>query len=476
MKKLKKIKRAYLVNPPTGLYVREDRCQFPVKGLNATAIRPPMDLAYIASTLHEADVECKINDFPAEGGDFNDFKNNLIKFAPDMLIVSVTSPTITLDMEACKIAKEIDPEIITAAKGAHFSVLDVDSLEKYEELDFVVRKETEFIFKDVAEKGDLSKVSGITYRNNGDIIRGKQRPYFKDLDLLPFPARSLIKNELYIRPDTERMQTTIQTNAGCPSKCVFCLARQVSGAKVRSRSPGNIITEIEECIEKYNIHNFFFRADTFTINKKIAIGLCKEILERGLDIEWVCNGRVDTLDEEILEWMAKAGCWLMSIGVESGSPEILKHMKKGTKPEQAKRAIRFCREAGIKTYMLFVMGLPWETEKTLRETIDFAKDIDGDFLEFSLAVPFPGTEFYEIALEEGLFDIKELENFDNTKPIVNTFELSREQLLKIRDKGMREFYLRPRYIIRTLMDAKDPKVMMNYLRFGAERLKRLVLG
>jgi anaerobic magnesium-protoporphyrin IX monomethyl ester cyclase len=475
MKKLKKIKKAYLINPPSGLYVREDRCQFPVKGLNATAIRPPIDLAYIASTLQLADVECRIRDFPAEGGNFDNFKKEMTDFVPDLLIISVTSPTIELDMKACKIAKELDPDIITAAKGAHFSVLDVDSLERFPQLDFVIQRETEFIFKEIVEKGELDSIAGITYRKNGEIIKAKTRPFLKDLDSLPFPDRSLIRNELYVRPDTQCMQTTIQTNAGCPSQCVFCLAQRVSGAKVRSRSPKNIITEIHECIDKYKINNFFFRADTFTINKKIAIGLCKEILERMMDINWVCNGRVDTLDAEILAWMAKAGCWLMSIGVESGSPEILKHMKKGTNLDQTRKAIRLCREAGIKTYMLFVMGLPWETKETLRETIDFAKEIDGDFLEFSLAVPFPGTEFYEIALKEGLFKLEDLNNFDNMKPIVNTFSLSKEELLAMRDKGLREFYLRPRYIVRTLKDAKSPQVLMNYLKFGIERLKRLIL-
>jgi len=473
MKKLKKIRKAYLVNPPTGLYVREDRCQFPVKGLNATAIRPPIDLAYIASTMQLADVECRIKDFPAEGGDFNDFRKDLAQFKPDILIISVTSPTIELDMQVCKIAKELDPEMLTSAKGAHFSVLDVDSLKRFPKLDFVVQRETEFIYKDIVEKKDLDKITGITYRNNDEIIKGEPRPFLKNLDSLPFPDRSLLRNDLYIRPDTKKMQTTVQTNAGCPSKCVFCLAQRVSGAKVRSRSPENIITEIEECINKYNIDNFFFRADTFTINKKIAIGLCREILERKLDIQWVCNGRVDTLDEEILAWMKKAGCWLMSIGVESGSPEILRHMKKGTNLEQAKRAIRLCRNAGIKTYMLFVMGLPWETRETLRETIDFAKYIDGDFLEFSLAVPFPGSEFYEIALKENLFRLEDLQSFDNMAPIVDTFHLSKDELLKIRDRGLREFYLRPKYIIRTLMDAKSPDVILNYLKFGAERLRRL---
>ncbi len=148
------------------------------------------------------------------------------------------------------------------------------------------------------------------------------------MDNLPFPARHLVDNSIYKRPDNGQVQGVIKVSRGCPYHCFFCLATPVSGAKVRMRSAENIIAEIKECVEKYNIKNFLFWSDIFNINRDWTIDLCKKIIESGLKITWSANTRANTMDDEMASYMYKSGCRLVSIGVESGSQEILDNIGK----------------------------------------------------------------------------------------------------------------------------------------------------
>lgn len=464
-----KFRRAFLINPPSGLYIREDRCQVPVKGLTATAPRPPIDLAYLAGVLEREGVECRIRDYPVEGKGWNALREDLKTFAPDLLIVNVTTPTFELDMKACQIAKKLNSSIITAAKGGHITVFDVKALQEHPYLDIALRGEAEKTVEEIAQGKPLPEVKGVTYRVKGQIKRNPDREFIDDLDSLPFPARHLLNNSLYIRPDTGEPQTTIQTNRGCPGECVFCLAGRLSGKRLRFRSPKNIADEIEECVSKFGIRNFFFRADTFTWNKDWVIAVCKEIINRDLNIKWVCNSRVDTLDEERLKWMKGAGCWLISLGIESGSQRILNLMKKKIRKEEAKRAVELCKRFNIKTYAFYLFGLPWEMEEDVKETIRFAIELDSDYSEFHLAVPFPGTELYNIVLKEGLLE-GDFQGYDHSLPVARTFFLSREDLVKWRRKAIYKFYFRPQYIARTLIHSPSPVSLLSYLRFAFERI------
>lgn len=470
------IKNALLINPPSGLYIREDRCQVPVNGLYGAVARPPLDLAYMASALREVGVICTIKDYPVMNRDWGDFKADLEQINPDMLVISVTTPTLDLDMKACNIAKDINPEILTVGKGAHFACCDTESLKEYSNLDVVIRGEYEYSIQRIGNGDNLDQILGITFRRNGDIIVNKDSPFIEDLDSIPFPDRDILDNKYYFRPDTGEMQTTIQTNRGCPSKCIFCLAQRVSGSKIRSRSPENIVNELEECVKKYNIRNFFFRADTFTWNKNWVIKICQEILDRGLDIKWVCNSRVDTIDAERLMWMKRAGCWLIAFGIESGNQEMLNLMKKGTTLDHARTAVRLCKEYRIQSLLYFVLGLPWETEKTAEDTINFAKELDGDYYMFHIGVPFPGTEFYNIALENNLITEDSVTENDYVQSKIRTFYLSNEDLQRIRRKALIKTYMRPRYFLNTYRKLRSPKMFINYAKFGFRIVRDLSIG
>ncbi len=462
------MKKALLINPPTGNYIRDDRCQAPVKYL--AVLRMPIDLAYMASTLKQEKIICKIKDYPAEKQNIQDFIKDLKDFQPDMLILSVTTPTLLKDLEILSYSKKILPNIKTIIKGAHVTVKDRETFDLCKDLDIIIRGECEIAAKEIAKElnkknPNLKKIKGITFRQKGKIIRNENRPPLENLDILPFPARDLLNNDLYIRPDIRKTQTTIQTNRGCPATCTFCLVKVVSGRKILSRTPKNIVDEIEECVKKYNIKNFYFRADTFTWNKEWMIEVCKEIIKRKLNINWCSNSRVNTLDEERIKWMKKSGCWMLGLGIESGNREILKKMKKGITLEQTEKAVRLCKKYKIKIFAFFVIGYPYDDEKTINDTIKFAKKLNCDFTEFNTCYPYPGTEVYEIGLNK-LFKEKDLFEKNQYEAGIPTFNLNSQQVTRLRDKAEKSFILRPSYILRTLRNIKSFKEFLNYLDFG----------
>jgi len=424
----------------------------------------------MAGALEKTGVECRIRDYPAQEGDWDNLRTDLIEFSPDTIILSITTPTLAGDLDAAGIAKEIDPRIQTISKGAHFFHQDMETLSKYPELDVVIRGEYEETICELAEERPWSEIAGITYRDSRGPVRTPARPFIADLDSLPFPARHLVDNSLYFRPDTGEPQATIITCRGCPYPCVFCLAGEVAGKKVRTRSPENVLAEIRECVERHGIRSFLFRSDLFTANRKWVMALCQAILDSGLDISWSCNSRVDTVDEEILKTMKSAGCWLIAFGVESGSPELLEKMKKGTDLEAAEKAVELCRTTSVKTSVYFVIGLPWETRRTFEESVTFAKHLNPDFLEVFYAYPFYGTEFYRIAVEEGLLQEGETPVEGYNHPSLPSIHLSMQELAGMRTEFLRSFYLRPTFITRTLLRAGSPKVLKNYARYGWRQL------
>jgi len=461
--------------PPTGLYIREDRCQTPIEEMKTIALRPPIDLMYSAASTEQAGCECRLVDYPAEGKGWQEFEADLREFQPQVLMISITTPSLAKDVVAAEVAKQVDPSILTVAKGAHFLVCDRETLERWPALDCVIRGEYELTAAEIGKGIPLKDIAGVTWRApDGTIVQNPPRPFIEDLDSIPFPARHLVRNELYFRPDTMEPQTTIVTNRGCPHSCVYCLAPVVSGKKNRYRSVGNVLAELEECVTRFGIRNFLFRSDLFTQNKKWVIELCQAILERGLQIEWASNSRVDTIDAELLSWMKKAGCWLIAYGVESGNQQMLDLMKKRATVEQARQAIRLTREAGIRSSVYFLMGLPWDKPETLEDNVRFAQELMPDYVEIFYTYPFPGTELYKIALEQGLLREGEIPREAYSRPAIDGLYMTREELAQWRKKALRRIYLKPSYIWQTLRNARSPRELANYVKYGFLALKDLL--
>lgn len=461
-------KRILLIYPPSPVLNREDRCQQPTKELIVIPPLPPADLMYLAAVAEKQGFEAKIADYSQSG----DYEEDLREFKPDYLVVNIATPTLEHDLDAVKKAKEICPNITTVAKGAAFLTLGEKIVSEHNELDFGILGEAEDTLKDILDNKPKNNILGIYYKENDEVKFTGKRPFIEDLDSLPFPARHLVNNNIYRRPDNNKVQATIKVSRGCPFHCFFCLATPVSGTKVRRRSPENIVAEIRECVEKYNIKNFLFWSDIFNIDKDWTMKLCQAIIDSGLKITWSANTRADTADYEMAKMMYKSGCRLVSIGVESGSQYMLEKMGKKITLNDVRRTVKVFKKAKIRIYNYFVIGLPWETEETVEETIKFAIELNSDFISFYTATPLPGSRFYDYALEHNLFD-KET-SFENAYyyPAVNTHNLTRERVFELHKAAVKRFYLRPLYILKMLFRIRSFEEVKNYFTAGMNVLLR----
>jgi len=461
-------KKIFLIYPPSPVLNREDRCQQPTKELLVIPPLPPSDLMYLASIAEEAGLEAKITDY-SQGGNF---ESDLLEFKPDYLLINAATPTLEHDMDAIVKAKKILPNLITIAKGAAFLTLSNEVMSKYNELDIIIFGEAEETLKEILEEKSLEKILGIYYRLNGDIKFTGARPFIKDLDKIPFPARHLVDNSIYRRPDNDKVQAVIKVSRGCPFHCFFCLATPVSGAKVRRRSVENIISEIKECIEKYNITNFVFWSDIFNLDRDWVISLCNAIIENDLKITWSANTRADTADFEMAKIMYKSGCRLVSIGVESGSQYMLDKIGKKITLDDVRKTVSIFKKAKIRIYNYFVIGLPWETEETVEETIKFAIELNSDFISFYTATPLPGSRFYDYVKENNLFDNDT--SFENAYyyPAVNTHTLTKDRIFELHKSAIKRFYLRPLYILKMLSRIRSYAEVKSYFTAGFNLLLR----
>lgn len=471
-----------LIYPPGLLFQRgEDRCQSNIDSSTATSMRACNDLGYAAAALKQKGFEVWLKDYQTERLSLDDLQNDLEQNSGDMLMLSTTNATVFSDLQIVKLIKEKFPEISVVLKGAIFFDPEDELLAQLDliNVDYLIGGESDFIIADLAQahfydKTKIKQIGGILYRAGGQWVKTDFSQWHDDLDALPFPDRSLMNNALYLRPDTQEKQATIATSRGCPSNCVFCLTPHISGKKLRLRSPENIFAEIKQCYEQFGIGNFFFKSDTFTINKAWTIALCDLIINSDLcgKIEWVANSRVNPIDQETLIKMKKAGCWLVAFGFESGSPESLEKMKKGATVEQNKAAAAMAKKAGLMVYGFYLIGFPWEKKENLRQTADLMFAIDADFIELHIATPFYGTGLYEMAKEEGLIDESVLGKDYFNAPTIGTKYLSIEEVERFRKKVILKYHLRPSYILRKLWHAAfKPRILKNYFVFGLKLIK-----
>lgn len=459
-------KKILLIYPPSPVMNREDRCQQPTKDLLVIPPLPPTDLMYLASIAEQQGLEAMIRDYSLGGN----FEEDLKEFKPDYLLLNVATPTLQSDLDCLKIAKKICPKIITIAKGAVFLTFNSEILLKNKALTYIISGEAEETLKELLS-GDveINDILGLWHRDGLVAKFNGVRPFIQNLDELPFPARHLIDNNIYRRPDNNSVQAVIKVSRGCPHHCFFCLATPTSGSKVRMRSPENIIAEIRECITKYNIKNFIFWSDIFNQDREWTMNLCKKIIDSGLKFTWSANTRADTADERMAKYMHKAGCRLVSIGVESSSQYILDKIGKGTTINEIRDTVKAFKKAKIKVYNYFVIGLPWDDEDTINETINFAIELDSDFVSFYTATPLPATRFYHYVKNE-LHE--EIESFENSyyEPCISTYSLSKERILELHKRAVKAFYLRPLYILKMLVKIRSFYEIKSYFMAGMKIL------
>ncbi len=469
-------KKIFLIYPPSPVMNREDRCQQPTKDLLVIPPLPPMDLMYMAAVAEQLKkpftYEAKIVDYSLIQDSHNQLKADLKQYSPDYIVINVASTTIENDLSILNTIKEILPNVIIIAKGAHFLTSNMDILYKYKNLDLIIVGEVEETLKEILQGKKYERIKGLCYRDGFVAKYTGNRPFIQDLDKLPFPARHLVNNNIFKRPDNNQVQAIIKVSRGCPHHCFFCLSTPLSGSKVRTRSVENIVEEIKECVEKYKITNFIFWSDIFNQDREWTLDLCEKIIDSDLKITWSANTRADTADEEMVEFMYDAGCRLVSIGVESGSQFILDKIGKKITLDQIKKTVKMFKNFKIKVYNYFIIGLPWDTEETIEETIDFAIRLNSDFVSFYTATPLPGTRFYKFAKENNL--LSDNASFEGAyyNPVINTLCLSKDRIFKLHKNAIKRFYLRPGFILKSILNIRSFTELKNYFKAGLNLIFR----
>jgi hopanoid biosynthesis associated radical SAM protein HpnJ len=375
----------------------------------------------------------------------------------EFLVLFTSTPGFPGDIQLARKIKDANPQIKIAFVGPHVSVLPEKSLGDCPAIDFVVRKEFDFATVEFAQGKALEEILGISYRKNGAVVHTPDRPSLQDLDSLPH-VTDVYRRDLdvtrYNVPFLLYPFVSLYTTRGCPAQCTFCLWPQtLSGHPWRKRSSDDVAREMAKAREYWpNVREFFFDDDTFNIQKARTIELCSKL--KPLNLTWSSTSRVTT-DYETLKAMKEAGCRLLIVGFESGDQQILKNIKKGATIERARQFTKDCHKLGLVIHGDFILGLPGETPDTIRNTIQFAKELDVETIQVSVAHAYPGTELYEYAVQNGFLatENKMVDEGGHQLAHIQYPGLPAEEILEFVHRFYDEYYFRPKAIVRILRKA-----------------------
>jgi anaerobic magnesium-protoporphyrin IX monomethyl ester cyclase len=485
-----------LVNPPTPDGELWIRTQHRVgRRTRENMVWPQVSLAQMAALLHPV-YKLKVVDCNAERMGWPEFTKLLDKYQPKYYLTQLTAPTLENDMYGCFLAHARGAK--TIAFGTHITPIPVETMRPYPSLDFALVGEPDLTIRDLLdhlenrieerspevklifdkhdpmykpsfhEDGSVNMhgIKGIAWRKDNEIILNFPRPWVASLDDLPIPMHELLPLQKYRMPYIKGPFTFMLTSRGCPAGCTYCIKHVSYQYSTRLRSPKLVLEEMWY-LKKLGLNNIHMYADLFTVNRDQVIEMCKMMIEQKIDIHWTSNSRVDFVDEEMLQLMGQAGCRLISWGIESGNEQILKHARKGAYPDKAERALRWAKQAGIMNWGYFIIGLPGETEETIRQTIDFAKKLPLDIALFHVAAPYPGTPFFFEVVENKWFRPgTRWEQVDMDKGTVLDYpNMPAERLLYWQKRAFREWAFRPgpafTYLKMLLYDWSTMKTAIN---------------
>lgn len=443
----------------------------------ATMILPPLGLAYIASYLRANGIEIQVLDFAALRSN-NELEKELIsKSKADLVAMAATTNTIMEAYHLAKITKQVLPNAKVAVGGPHPTMEPVRTLQECKEIDYCIISEAEETMLELIRALENEKspdtILGLSYRNdenNNEIKVNPARPLIQDLDSLPFPARDLLPLKKYWTPGVRRYPfATIMTSRGCPYSCTFCSNFKTQGKQFRFRSPENVLAEIDELVNKYGVKEINIIDDNFTFLPKRVKEICDLLIERKYDLELKTgNGiRSDRVSLPMLKHMKKAGFYLVAFGIESGNPEILKKMRKGETKEQLRNSVRLAKQAGLITEGFFMFGNEGEGRKEMLDTIEFAKELDLNIAQFQVYTPVPGSPYYEKIAKEGKIFSTKWEDFNAfNEPLFEYGESKYDLMIEMQRRAYREYYFRPKMIVKKLLEVRNLKQFHAYVKAG----------
>ena len=419
----------------------------------------PLDLAIIGAVL-EKKHHVEILDALALGLNKEDILKNIDKFNPDLICLTA--------FDRCRwgvdVANELSKYIEHRDKklGLIWSYKPefmIPLMENNKNIDFSIYGDPEYTLLELADKNSFKDIKGVIYREGENIIKNNPRELIKDLDILPFPARHLLKLNAYKRLPHELMKEPnfdMLVSRGCPYNCIFCLLKIVGGKIWRTRSPNKVIEEIK-MLKEQGARQIHFQDLTFTLNRNWTIELCDLLIKENLGLVWTCQTRVDKVDSDLLNLMKKAGCRSILYGIESLDQEALDKIKKDVRESDMRKAIILTKKQGIESRCSLMIGLPGETKKSVFKTIDLLIKLNPSFIQVHTTMAFPGTELYEDNSEYGkIIEDTTIKKYDLSGHLfIPKAYKNKEEILEIQKAAYKKFYFRPKYILGKVLNIKQ---------------------
>ncbi len=443
----------------------------------------PLGIGYIASYLRRyGGHDVRMYEPEAQGLSYADLAGIIKAFAPDVIGLTCSTPNFARALELARIGREHSAAKIVMG-GVHASAVPEFIAGRHADLiDYVVVGEGEATMLELVNAlqggSGMERIPGLAFRADGTAKRTECRPFIEDLDSIPFPARDLIPQDLFVpnlHNARHRKCASILTSRGCPFNCSFCASRIVSGRKYRMHSAEYVLEEMEMLKKDYGVRQLTITDDTFTINRERLEKVCKGMIDRRLDLEWFCFSQVTVVDREVLTLMKRAGCYNIGFGVESADESILKWMGKPIKPERAREAVRTANKAGLKTQAFYIFGSPGETREQMERTIEFANRVDATLAFFNMLVPYPGTkEFSHFFAGVPLEDI-EWKDFVavGEQCVLKNSTVPPKEIEKLIAKANIRYYLRPKRLLSLLYHIRTLYELSNYVKGGLGLLKQV---
>jgi anaerobic magnesium-protoporphyrin IX monomethyl ester cyclase len=406
---------------------------------------PPLSLSYLASALIQEGIEVKILDFLVTQYHPKKLRRELEEYQPQLVGATCVTLNYPIARRMLKVCKAFNPHIFTVIGGPHVTFTPEETLLPSPWIDAIVIGEGERALVELAravEEGkDMQNVPGIAFADGGMVVKTSRRVLIESLDQLPLPARELLPMAKYRALGTP---CTVITSRGCPYSCIFCSGHRMFGPKVRFRSPGFVVDEIEKIQRDFGLVKINIVDDTFTLNHHHSRAVCEEMIRRDLKMKWSVFARVDRISKDLAQLMKRAGCEWILFGVESGDEGILKTVKKGITLDEVRRGVRIASEAGINVFNSFILGLPGESRDTALKSLAFGDELYhkyGAKYGFHMLSPLPGTEIYERAKDYGIRILsRNWVRYNANEPITETATMSREMIkeaMAIYDQGIK---------------------------------------
>lgn len=378
-------------------------------------------------------------------------RDYLRQHRPDLVVIMLEHITYPVALAAVLMARE-EANSKTVFVGPFATALDEDVLRR-SGVDLVCRSEWDYLVSDIADAWEsgrsLSEIHGLSYMENGQLVRTEDAELIEDLDALPIPAYDLLDLSCFYEAVFKRFPAaTMITSRGCPHRCVYCSFPQtIYSRKHRAASPERVVKEIRHLVKDLGVREIRLDDDCFEVDRARAFRICKLLENEKLDLIWSVQCRPGNIDLDLAKAMKKAGCHFILYGIESGNDEILKKIRKGTTVEAMRRGVGAAKKAGIDILNCIMLGFYWDTPETVRQTIEFAKELNAEFTQFSTPTALPGTEYYELLRSEGCLVGESWEEFDSFHHAgVELPNLSTEFLNKTLSGIYKDYYLRPRYV------------------------------